>query len=412
MTNRKLQYAPFLLLFSPLIFSFDGDRFRAWEVAAVGLAFLAFSYRWVGTWRLDPVLWAGGIFGLVVVLQQPFVYHGSLAFGAKYAGIFMLMFFPGVYVASRRWSMVDFEASWDRAILALTIIVVANYGLSLMLGVGQIYSTATSSRSFGFLGDSFTPVLNFLILYFCIQRRWAWALVVTAALLITGGKAAIVMLLLGGAIYYGVFGSLKIRLLAIVAAGVAVVLFASPALTFLRTDAVIYSWNTRLLSYRIGMRLFLDNPLTGVGINGSMKYLHVLGAAEADARGVTKIFGVYQIHNSFVRTLAETGVAGFTAFCVFCVVIVGRALRMFWVAHAEAPSRARALALASGVWVISFVTFYQSVGWFEQGHPQLAWLLLISGAGLGAARTLARRRGQLPLLRVSRVKALDFLRNG
>jgi hypothetical protein len=30
------------------------------------------------------------------------------------------------------------------------------------------------------------------------------------------------------------------------------------------------------------------------------------------------------------------------------------------------------------LWVISFLLFYQTTGWFEAGHPQLSWLLLFS----------------------------------
>jgi hypothetical protein len=38
----------------------------------------------------------------------------------------------------------------------------------------------------------------------------------------------------------------------------------------------------------------------------------------------------------------------------------------------------RAIVQASSLWVIAFVLFYQTTGWFEAGHPQLSWLLLFS----------------------------------
>ena len=73
--------------------------------------------------------------------------------------------------------------------------------------------------------------------------------------------------------------------------------------------------------------------------------------------------------------LAELGLIGFLLFAGFCVTIIRQSFTVLASAHASPRGDSRALLMACALWLISFVLFYQTTGWFEPGHPQLAWLM-------------------------------------
>ncbi len=74
------------------------------------------------------------------------------------------------------------------------------------------------------------------------------------------------------------------------------------------------SMRLRVSYWRVGMRMFLDNPLTGVGLgNFGVAYPVYQGTTDGDVR---------EAHNSFLQILCETGIVGGMLFVIFWGVVL------------------------------------------------------------------------------------------
>jgi len=375
-----------LLVLSPLLYSFDHDELREEKVLAVAAATMLFFVllvrkRLLITNPREIVL--VGLFSSLVIAQQFFIENGSFTFGIKYALVLLATFAP-------YWVALTLEArtrNLDRTVViaigVLFVTTVATIAMSYAFGLGEAHIQAGGLiRSFGWLGDSFTPVIVFFVLYYFFQKRYLFAGIALAALLMTGGKAAIIMLIASPAVFMFSAASLRTR---IALAGfylvllITLVIFADPIFDevtdLLQAD---YSYNTRLLSIYSGLDYFFSAPWTGTGINQSMRFVDVDSVMLAYWLGIESYFEVYQIHNAIIRTAAETGVPGLVLLLLLFYVLLDASFRALRAGQKIADPRERAIILAASLWVISFILFYQTTGWFEAGHPQLSWLLLFS----------------------------------
>ncbi|MDO8264192.1 MAG: O-antigen ligase family protein [Gallionella sp.] len=376
---------PFVLMLAPFIYSNDHSKTRVYEVLAVGGVFVVAAIFSPIRIRREADWLILLAYTIVLILQQFVISDGSFRFGAQYALVMAAAFIPGWVARSVVWRPSDFETYWDRAIGIASVILVLNLVGSRFLGFGEHFSGLQGARYFGFLGDSISPVLIFPLTYYFLGRRYAWAGLIAFGLMLTGGKAAFVMLVVALCLTFLMRASWWIRVISL-PLFVFIGAFGFPAaMSTLQSSSVQYSWNTRLISYELGWRLFVENPIFGVGINRSMVNLSSYAEAFANSRQITHYWVVGQIHNAFIRSLAETGILGFLVLLAFCLLLIYRALVAAERVRRLPRSKGQALATAGAVWTIAFITTYQSTGWFEHGHPQFAWLLLISSASYAAS---------------------------
>lgn len=403
--------APLLALFLflvPFVYSDDNDLFRAQKVMVVGVIALGLGFVIAAKYRLKPEVLFLALYSALLVLQQLVISGGSVIFGAQYGLVMIAAFLPALTLSAVSWELERMERLWDLAIRIIAVIIVVNIVLSRLFGFGETFSAGGGSgagRFFGYLGDSISPVIVFPILYFLLGRRFLWAGACFGALLLTGGKAALLMLALALALLpLTRFRPAVVTLGLIAFVVIGVWLYPIVAAT-LESEHLIYSWNTRALSYEIGWRRFTDSPIWGVGINQSMVGLKTEAQNLAGIRGMTRVWAVGQVQNSFLRSLAETGVIGFSLLIFLCGLLIGRALKTIRAARRQPRSNVRTLAIAGSCWVVAFITSYQGVGWFEHVHPQLAWMLLISAASTTAGLALERFTEQA---RAARGRALRY----
>lgn len=379
----------FFLFLIPFAYSNDNDLFRTQKVMLVGAVALGFGFVMAGRYRFRPELVFLALYGALLTLQQLVIPNGDLVFGLQYAVVMAAAFLPALTLAAVPWDLNRMERLWDLAIRVITVVIVANILASRLFGLGETFS-GSGGRYFGYLGDSISPVIVFPALYFILSRRLLWAGACLGALWLTGGKAALLMLALALALIpLTRFRSFVVVLGLIAFVVVGVWLYPTVA-SVLESDHLVYSWNTRLLSYEVGWRHFQDSPIWGVGINQSMIGLKTEAQNLADIRGMTRYWDVGQVQNSFLRTLAETGVIGFCLLLFFCGLLITRALRTIRAARRHPRSNVRSIAIAGSCWTVAFITSYQGVGWFEHVHPLFAWLLLFSAASTVAGDALQR----------------------
>ena len=373
-----------LLLLSPLLYTVDNDPLREEEVLAVAAAatlFLSVSLlrrraKITNASEMLIILMFSGL----VVLQQFFIVKGSFVFGLKYAVVFCATFIPFWVARMLPLSGLHLRQSARVGIAALFVLTAVTIFTSYLFGVGEVHAQGASGvRAFGWLGDSFTPVIVFLVVYYFLQRRFLFAFLSLLTLLMTGGKAAMLMLIAIPAVLAFSNATRRVKigacvvgvtcLFALISFGNAIVEYTAQTLIF------EHSLNTRLLSIYNGLNYFTSSPWTGVGINQSMKFVETDSIGLANELGIESYYEVYQIHNPIVRTAAETGAAGLALLLIFLGLLLGQAYQNLRIGNHIADPIERAIVLAASVWVICFVLFYQTTGWFEAGHPQLSWLL-------------------------------------
>lgn len=154
-----------------------------------------------------------------------------------------------------------------------------------------------------------------------------------------------------------------------------------------QTTENVQSWSQRLMLGYIGVRIFVDHPIVGVGFEGShdeFAYGPQLAAAHArfpdqPAQAFPSPQHSWGIQNGPIQALADLGVVGFLLFAgatVAPLVVAGRtALR--------APPAVARLGLVSLAWILFAVAAISGVGLYA-GIPADALLWL----GIGAAAAL------------------------
>ena len=394
---------PFLFFLIPLSYSIDNDPYRTWEVLFWGGFTMLLSFSSSARFRTEPKLIVIFAYAAVLIFQQFLIPDGRPWFGAQYALVFAAAMLPSIVLRWLSWSMDDFNRYWHAAIRGLSLVILVNVGGGFLLGWGELYLGGQSGgRYFGYLGDAISPVIVFPLIYFFLERRYGWMALMLGALMLTGGKTA--MLLLVAAPFLMVVVRMRplMQFLAICAV-LAFVLISESLLNELvlavwNDPHTSYSINTRQLSNEAGWDYFKSSPIWGIGINQSIIYVTPDADALARYNVITAYWPVYQIHNAFIRALAETGVIGLGVLVGLCVLLIRRSLSALRIASDSAPSRCRSIVISGGIWTVLFISVYQSTGWFEHGHPQFAWLLVIEPlTGVGARLLVPARRSPVSL---------------
>jgi O-antigen ligase len=404
--ERSVAHKQMILIFVfatiPLLYVNDGGHHRAWEVLAVGVISSIISV-FLTEIKIGLTLeWAPLIlYCFVLIAQQLFIPQGSVVFGAQYAIVMVAAFLPPSIVRMVKWHEAALTVGWARAIQLLAAVMIVNVFGSHYLGFGEVHESMRGMRgmrSFGFLGDSSAPLSVFLIIYFILEKKWIWAAAMIMTLFFMGSAASLAMLSIIFVILMNLRNSRPVRFAILVACLLAGAFLQPYISENLLEGALEYSWNNRMLSYQVGWDVFRHNPVWGIGINQTMLDIQLQGRELARSIGVTNYYDLEQVANSFIRSLAETGILGCTAFLWICYILIRRAFSDMDRFIYSPNSQARSLVIAGGVWVVAFIVGYQTVGWFEHGHPQLSLLLMIS-----AMTTAVAARSSVPFPRHERL---------
>lgn len=382
--KRNAKLALTLLVFSPLVYSADGDPYRAYKVLFIGILFLVISPPKINllAFRIRYATACVLAIALLIAIQPAFVVGAELLYNLKFTIVLLACFLPLLCLLNR--SPIDAAGQVvfiDKALCVLFGVAALSLVLSSVTGLGEIYSEGRQfqQRSFAWLGDSFSPVMVFFLFYFFFRRSFIGVLISVVCLIgIMQAKMAIGMVAFGCLIYILIFGKQASRIF-VMAAG-ALTLFFLPEILGIVAGHIFnfeYSLNNRLLSFDSGLLFFESSPWFGVGANQTFTLLSGdfdISTLDRYESGIL-YYDFFQIHNSFIRILAELGFIGFSFFAIFCLTIIRQSYSIlkFW--HGIQQNHSRALLLACALWLISFIVFNQTVGWFEPGHPQLSWFV-------------------------------------
>ena len=384
----------FYFFLTPLIYSVDGDPYRTYEVLAVALLSSVFFIRLTmyKTYILDIV--CVFLFSSFLIIQQFFISNGDIFFGVNFFITFMAAFIPFWMLRSAHWHYSGFEQGLKKAINLVFWVAVLSISFSFFTGFGETYVGGIAGyRAFGFLGDSFSPVMVFLFLFYLISDLKFRAFISLVVIIMMGAKTALIMLVFSVAIYFMFIKKTATnKITGAALAGLLGIFLLNFNTFFTNVGNTEFSMINRLLSYQIGYQFFVESPVFGIGMNQGLLRVESEAMLLAESKGIDNYFPVHQVHNSFLRILSETGLIGFSLFVIFIYVLLSNAFKSIRFAIPLSESIERNIIIAGSIWVIGFVCVYQTTGWFVPGHPQLTWLLMLSTISvILVERKLARK---------------------
>lgn len=376
-----MKFNPIIYFFlSPLIYVVDGDPYRTFELLLVAvLSLILFIRKTIyKTYILDII--SVFLFSSFLIFQQLFLTSGDIVFGINFFIAFIAAFAPFWMLRSAHWHYSGFERGLKKGISLLFWIGFLSISLSFITGMGERYSGGIAGyRAFGFLGDSFSPVMVFLFLFYAINNSRYYAFMSFMVILMMGAKTAILMAIFCMALYFLFIkksATNKVLGVALIAGLAIIPFFLSIFMSNLQN--LEHSMFNRLISYQLGIEFFLESPIFGIGINQGLLRASDEAILLAEAEGIVNYFPVYQVQNPYLRTLSETGLIGFSLLMILIYFLLIRAFKSIKSAMLLPESIERSIIFAGGLYVIGFVCVYQTTGWFVAGHPQLSWLLMFS----------------------------------
>ena len=378
--NNNFLYIIFFL--HPLIYIFDGDIYRAYEVVFVFIiSLISLKSLNLINFKYEKRLLL--IFYIFILIQQFFIPNRDFEFGIKFFITFISATFPFWLFENIKLTNKDLSELINLGINVIFYISLINYISSFLFDFGEIYTGGIlfNKRAFGILGDSFTPILSLLQIYFISKKQFIKFLLSLFLLLITGGKAGILLSL------FIIFADLLIKKKYLLKNYLFIFLFAFVYFLagFLLQNfnlnelisSIEYSLNNRTLSFEIGLNYFLDSPLIGIGINKGLDRALLDSDALANFYGIENYAAVYQVQNNFLRLLSETGIIGISI--IFFVFYIWFKKIIFCIKKTKDEEKdGYVLVYSISLWLLGFFITYQGIAWFVPGHPLFAWVLMFT----------------------------------
>jgi O-antigen ligase len=307
------------------------------------------------------------------------------------------------FVFLRTRADVDRALVWLRWIgLAVTASVCAGAMLWLAAGIqfGEIVDAYGQFRSFGPLGDQVGFVIVLFALSSMVRRAWLQFGFHAAALILTGTRGAMLCLAVG-ALWLAVAGIAKrrgpsragmlLRLLfaGAVIAGLVRLPFASTFADRLVSDQRDATFSDRLSGAKLGLMVFEQSPMFGVGYGGFRDYVGNFAVGEYFAEGVDVDRDLFTTANQYIQTATDGGVPALCCLLWFAWLVIRNTGR----AAAGERGQTRDELLAIQAYAIAIFVGDQSAVWLLP-HASAGYFLLLS-AGI-AERALAIREGVGP----------------
>jgi hypothetical protein len=268
------------------------------------------------------------------------------------------------------------------------------YAAVLLDGIGVRFGEVLqfsdgSSRVFGPLGDQVGFVLVLPVLTSLAASSPIMFGVHLGALLLTATRGAVLCLIVGVVAYFLVAAGsrrrARRRLLGtagVLIVGVIVSLSPLSAVLMGRlvSEPIVFGGSSRLTAIETGARVFLDNPVVGLGFNGFGAARPAVYEDWTDTTAAAN--GLSRTTNQYIQTATDGGMLALLLLVLFVITTGRNALRIAK-AHDATPA-----VVATHVWLISVMV----------GNQGALWLLSNTATGffVFAAAGLTARMSQTP----------------
>lgn len=279
--------------------------------------------------------------------------------------------------------------------LAITASVYASvllHGIGLQFGEVLQFSDG-SSRVFGPLGDQVGFVLVLPVLMSLAAANPVMFGVHLGALLLTATRGAVLCLIVGVVAYLLVAASSRRRAgrRLVGTAGVLIVgvmVFLSPLSTVLMGrlvgEPMVFGVSYRLTAIETGTRVFLDNPVLGLGFNGFGAARPAVYEDWTDTTGAAN--GLSRTTNQYIQTATDGGALALLLLVLFAISTSRDAFRI-------AKSRdASPAVVAAQLWLIAVLVGNQGSLWLLSDTATGFFVFAVAGLTARMRVTTAEQR--------------------
>lgn len=278
------------------------------------------------------------------------------------------------------------------AISASVYASVLLHGIGLQFGEVLEFSDG-STRVFGPVGDQVGFILVLPALTSLVASSPLMFGVHLGALFLTATRGAVLCLVVGVIAYLLVAASARVRAGRRLAAAAGVLLVGvivclsplSAVLTGrLRDEPVVSGISYRLTAVETGARLFLDNPVLGLGFNGFGAARPAVYEDWTDTIRVEN--GLSRTTNQYMQTATDGGALALLLLVLFVICTSRDALRI-----AKSPEATPAL-IAPQLWLISVMVGNQGALWLLSNTATGFFVFAVAGMTARMSLTMAEQR--------------------
>jgi hypothetical protein len=338
------------------------------------------------SWRLTaekfprPLLW-----GLFFILWAVLTHPGALMLPGVDGRTWLLTYIQLLILAYLAWSLMDTPAKhWILMGIFATAVVISSIPAIQQSRIGSTVSDSVRAAGLAAgANDAARYFLVGLILLYNIRLQLKNGLVrlillipiglIVFGILSTVSRTGMVLLLV--TILFLLFQDLKAdhiiqALLLAVVILIIVLIFANNVPTILGSILPSIQKGTDTMGIRYdlwqaGLNMWVENPLTGIGIGQFNHYLSFNGYGLS----VAKQAAYDSSHNMYIQVLVETGLVGFCLFMLF----VGSSLRDLW---KGAASKVVKTPLLARTWLIMFIIMLLGGITKTDQYDKLVWLVM------------------------------------
>jgi O-antigen ligase len=261
---------------------------------------------------------------------------------------------------------------------------------------GEFIHDATDIRGFGPFGDQVGYTLGYFALRSLVHKKWFSVALHSSAILFTGTRGAVVSVTIG--VFWLIIQGLnkrhdhpkyryRIILMSIWAMAAALIFLSTPygETTLNRFADIQMNYGSlyhRMRAIMLGLQVYLDNPLTGVGYLGFNQLAYAYGFGRYFTTESTLERGTYTAQNQYVQTATDAGTLGLLLL-----------LLLLWSLHRELQ-RGRSSAalpfkselLSFSAWLIALAIGNQAAVWILPSAITGYFFFLLAGLSLSLVR--------------------------
>jgi hypothetical protein len=283
--------------------------------------------------------------------------------------------------------------------LAITASVYASVllqGIGLRFGEVLQFSDG-SSRVFGPLGDQVGFVLVLPVLMSLAASNPVMFGVHLGALLLTATRGAVLCLMVGVIAYLLVAASSRRRAgrrlgaaTGVLIVGVIVSLspLSAALIGRLVSEPLVFGGSSRLTAIETGARVFLENPVLGLGFNGFAAARPAVYEDWTETRAASN--GLSRTTNQYVQTATDGGALALLLLGLFVISISRDALRI-----ARSPHAGPAI-VGTQLWLIAVIVGNQGALWLLSNTATGFFVFAVAGLTARMSVTLAEQRARVP----------------
>jgi hypothetical protein len=370
----------FVFFMSPLMYVFDGN-IRIYLSLLIALIFLTKTPKLKIFISDKLALWTV-IYCFLILVRNLVVRDESFTIAISNSLGIYFMFIPyQVLTKKMTFNAYDTRKSMIIFINLILIIFASSILSARFFNLGVVYNSSDlGGRYFGFMPDSASPILVFIIFYCVVNKHWVRFVCSLFLLTLIKAKAGYVLLFTCLITYLLVKYYKTNKIITVIIS----ILFSTIIYYFNQNyNSIIetfnnfdYSYNNRLLMYSSAWDLFISNYVSGLN---SFQIETSLDSLMYNKSIDNNYYTSKRIYNAILHSAVSLGILGLISFLMIYFSMIKKTLYNIKSKNLLSNNWFQRQSFVISLYLLNYLVFYQGVNWFYSGEIQYAFILVLFG---------------------------------